>query len=131
MDVEGRGESRFCAHIVYVTAQKRKISELNCLISGQVGEPVQIKNLVIFQIFFHLEFIYWTMRSQFIIVILRRTTPSMSIVQTKNIVFEILIRIAGLSLIFIERRSGLVWIDINPNNTITHGYMHIVIVGIH
>ena len=36
------------------------------------------------------------MRSQCIIVILRSTTPSMSIVQIKNIVFEILSRIAGL-----------------------------------
>ena len=26
--------------------------------------------------------------------------------------------------------SGLIWFDINPNNTITHEYMHIIIVGI-
>ena len=31
-----------------------------------------------------------------------------------------------LTFIFI----GLVWFDINPNNTITHGHMHIIIVGI-
>ena len=59
------------------------------------------------------------MRSQCIIVILRRTTPSMSIVQTKNIVFEILIRIAGLTPV--ENRTSLPdgkirwWIRVAPS----------------